>query len=257
MPRGDEAILKDITARWDAGALARWWRSLLPADPATGVVARVRVSAAAMPVAMKIALPAAVAVLILLIAGFAMRRDGAVTPESASAPVSPRRNGKVAVRTPQPVPAQPANGIRSFSTDYKVLLTRSMFAVGGRPAALGSSLPLPVSIPTAPAITNFSLKGISQEDNRFTAYVEDGAAKRIVQIHVGDALGSARVCDMTLYSLGFELNGHVTRVEIGHGLDGSTLAVAAPPDGAQVSRSGHKKRPSNGEAHASAVGDGH
>src|SRR5205085_302318 len=93
-------------------------------------------------------------------------------------------------------PTHPATTVRLFSPDYRLLLRRSVFAMGGLAA---SARPSPAPAPPAVAARaiakpmTFALKGIAQEDLRFTAFVEDTTARSIVKVRVGDVLGIGRI----------------------------------------------------------------
>jgi hypothetical protein len=68
--------------------------------------------------------------------------------------------------------------------------------------------------PAAAQMPSLSLKGISQEDTRFTAFVEDATANKIFTLRVGDTVGPGRVCDITLHDLTFDVSGNRQRLEI-------------------------------------------
>ncbi len=130
----------------------------------------------------------------------------------------------------------PASGEmdRRMPDGYRILLARSIFARDGAPAAKDATT----------TSGKLVLKGVTQEDDRFTAYV--GAAGRVMQLHVGDALAMGNIRRITLHSIEYEAQGRLTRVEIGQPFDagaavsGSSLAAesteasrpaASPPNG--------------------------
>jgi hypothetical protein len=84
------------------------------------------------------------------------------------------------------------------------------------------------------APSTFALKGISQEDASFTAFVEDTVARRVIEVHAGDVLGQGQVRDMTLRDLNYAIDGKVVHVEIGQGLDGNPVASSTVPESSTV-----------------------
>jgi hypothetical protein len=265
MPRGDAAIfLKYVTARWDGGAAIRKWRSIglaaLTSEKIAGLITNLKASRAARRIPLLVVLGIS-----LVSLGFVTMRRGVGKSSSPGVVLAPRHGGgrSSAGHVPPAAPVPAANvKTRAFSTDYKVLLLRSMFAVGGRPLSGRSALaPTAAAAPVSRETTLF-LKGISQEDSRFSAFVEDATAKRIVEAHVGDVLGNGRISDMTLRDLGYEVDGKVMRIEIGSGLNGSSAGVPMPSSqvaSGALGKSGRKKHHSDasGDAHASTLGDGH
>ena len=103
---------------------------------------------------------------------------------------------------------------RPYPMAYGILLSRSIFAIGGKaapaPALAGRYLSGDASA--------LALKGITQEDSQFTAYITDVVGGRILALHVGDAIGSGRICDITLHDVGYQSGTTVTRIEVGQGL---------------------------------------
>lgn len=111
-----------------------------------------------------------------------------------------------------------------LAPEYQVLIKRSLFAADGTASGQAAA----ATSPTADSA--FALKGVSQEDTRYTAYVEDAAAKRVIPVRVGDLLARGRVRDITLHAVEYEVAGRVTHVDIGQTLDGSgTANIAAAP----------------------------
>ena len=242
MPFPEVAILKSVSGRYDRAAAIRWLQSLLNrTEDSQGIsLGMSRPGWLGFPVAgWLLATILALGLGVVLVLGFRHSVRQPVLEDVALPAV--RHRGSVAAHPVAAKIIQPANVARSFQDSYKVLLNRSIFAIGGQVAH-------PSMVTTTPAHSfGFSVKGISEEDTQFTAYVEDGSGK-IVQIQVGQNLGPGRVCDITMHDLGYEVTGKVTRVEIGQSLDAGSLAVAATPvapsDGAlaQASAARHKKR---------------
>jgi hypothetical protein len=128
-----------------------------------------------------------------------------------------------------------ASSDTSLPAPYRVLLSRSIFAAGGKSSDAAAQAP------SLPPEANLALKGVVQDDQQFTAFVEDLPQKRVLQLRVGDAVARGRVVAITLHGLQYEASGRMTRVAIGQALGGPGVATtelpspppAAPPVGAQ------------------------
>lgn len=229
MPRGDAAILKQFSARWDSGALIRVVRSVRLPHLDAETITRLKYHATATGARRTIPLVIFLGICLVSLGFIALRRGGA---RSADTPVTlaPRHAGGRAVAVKTAIPTAPTSTVKSraFSSDYKVLLQRSMFAIGGRPLVGRSSPAVALNGAAASRETTLSLKGISQEDARFNAFVEDITVKRVMEYHVGDAVGNGRIVDMTLRDLGYEVDGKVMRIEIGSGMNGSAAGQPMP-----------------------------
>jgi len=180
----------------------------------------------------------------------AMRRGGGKSPSQGVVVVARHGVGRAAgSHSVAPAPNTATSGAkpRAFSSDYKVLLIRSIFAIGGKPLMGRSASAVPTATVGASMETTLFLKGISQEDLRFSAFVEDAVAKRIVEVHVGEALGGGRIADMTVRDLGYEVGGKVMRIEIGSGLNGSAAGLPMPTSqvalGSVSGKSARKRHP--------------
>ena len=64
------------------------------------------------------------------------------------------------------------------------------------------------------------LTGIVREDDRYVAFTEDLRTRATTKIGLGDAIGTGRICGMTLDHIDYENGAGVTRVEIGKNLEG-------------------------------------
>lgn len=132
----------------------------------------------------------------------------------------------------------------SLPGPYRVLLTRSIFAANGKSGdTAGAS---EGGAPTAPSL---ALKGVVQDDQQFTAFVEDVPQKRVLELKVGDSVANGRVVAITLHELKYEAAGRLIRVAIGEGLGdwaGPTTAPAgAPPAEPTVAARPHPRHPSS------------
>ena len=111
----------------------------------------------------------------------------------------------------------------SLPGPYQVLLTRSIFASGGKPEA-GATAAAPPASPEAA----LSLKGVVQEDQQFTAFIEDVPARRTLELRVGDPVARGRIVGITLHELEYESAGRLTRVAIGQPLSGASAPTTGP-----------------------------
>lgn len=158
----------------------------------------------------------AAALVVLLLAGtwWLTRGRSAVAAADSLAALAPRRvAGKAGAsrtggRQSPPAPRGESAGA-ALPEAYKILLTRSVFARSGRAGAAEHG------DPPSPRHAGFLLKGISQEDQHFTAFVADRSGDRVVEIHVGDALPAGRVREITLEDVAIESEGRVVRVQVG------------------------------------------
>ncbi|MDB5357316.1 MAG: hypothetical protein JWN24_3769 [Phycisphaerales bacterium] len=156
----------------------------------------------------------------------------ALQPEQkqlVSVPRAVRGGAPAAPVAVRPAPAPRAAGA-NFN-DYKILLKQSMFAAD-RAAA---NAPAASAAAAAPAATTLSLKGISQEDSRFTAFVADSVAGRILEVKVGDALAHGRVYAIHLTDVEYEMDGKKMRVSVGQSLGEGVAATDAQPEPASAS----------------------
>jgi len=102
---------------------------------------------------------------------------------------------------------------------YHILLTRSVFAQNGAPGQTADG--------AAPASDKPTLKGVSQEDAQYTAFVEAGG--HIMQLRVGDALADRSIRRITLHAIEYMAQGRMTRVEVGQPLDAGEIVSLGSP----------------------------
>lgn len=241
--------MKLVTGHLDGSALARFWQSLHPSDSAAGVVVRFITrfvhSLASNRKAARMWGLGALAVFVACLGSLVLWRSAAKA-EPYQAPISPSREtarishgGAAALAGGGAAASTP-----TFSADYRILLSRSIFAIGGQSAGSRStgSTAGPALSQGASAAGNWLFLGILGEDSRISAFVEDTAAKRFVEAHVGDALGPGYIREVTAHDLAYEVNGKTTRILVGQGLDGTTAVSANPQVAQAASKSGHNKR---------------
>ncbi|MDB5171275.1 MAG: hypothetical protein JWN51_48 [Phycisphaerales bacterium] len=161
--------------------------------------------------------------------GLVLRGQGrrALQPDQKHLVSVPRAVRGGVAAAPAAVRAAPAprNTAPNFN-DYKILLSQSMF-VANRPAANAAPA-------AAPVAATLSLKGISQEDARFTAFIEDSAAGRILELKAGDALAHGRVTAIHLTDVEYEEDGKKIRVSVGQSLGEGVAATAPQPEPAHA-----------------------
>jgi hypothetical protein len=137
------------------------------------------------------------------------------TATAATAPATTASAGAIptssaAVMPPPTVPPMPQ--------EYAATLARNVFTRGT--AKAGG--------PVAPE-AGLGLTGVVADDGKFTAFVEDLAAKRTLRLKAGDPLVGGRVKSVTEDALEYEAAGKVTRVQIGQNLLGAPLPPPPPP----------------------------
>ena len=94
-----------------------------------------------------------------------------------------------------------------------MLLTRSPFGHGHHAAGVEES---------------FVFKGVMQNGDRFTAFLEDVSSKKVIEAAAGDAIAHGRIKNVDLDSIEYEATGKSLRVQVGQNLMGQVVAVAPP-----------------------------
>ena len=181
---------------------------------------------------------AGAAVLLLVLAGWGARRNRQAPPATESLlvtrPAAPRAGANRQAARPSPAAAA-ARGVPAavpVPDGYHVLFTRCVFARDGQAA----------SASTKEAVVHqegFLLKGISQEDRRFTAFVADPKGRGVTELHVGEGSPVGRVREITLEDVAIEAGGRVVRVQVGQKFDPSGPPSLRPPRGNAVSCGAH------------------
>jgi hypothetical protein len=136
-------------------------------------------------------------------------KGAATGPSSATAPTTQ------AARVGGPVAADPASAV-ALPPEFAIFQTRSPFGKGPKkpPTTAGG--------PEA----SFVLKGAVDVGGRLTAFIEDLAAKRVMQVAVGEPVARGKVKTITLDSIEYEAaGGPAKRIEVGQNL----MGVVVPP----------------------------
>jgi len=75
----------------------------------------------------------------------------------------------------------------------------------------------------------FVFKGAVQSGSQFTAFIEDLAAKKVLQILVGGNVARGSVKSIDLDAIEYASAGNSRRVEVGENLAGEAVPESAPP----------------------------
>jgi hypothetical protein len=144
---------------------------------------------------------------------------------------------------------------QQYSTSYKILLQRSIFARDHRSSwiAPGSRGPGDAGGPNgangirrAPAPPDpeelLALRGVGIEDGLATAFVEDTGSRRTQSLHVGDTIAKGRVAGIQLLDgIDYRSGAKLLHVHIGETLKGTVAASAAPATEPSSSSGGSSK----------------
>ncbi|MDB5299184.1 MAG: hypothetical protein JWO87_847 [Phycisphaerales bacterium] len=119
---------------------------------------------------------------------------------------------------------------------YQVLLTRNVFSrnpAGGMhpPRADGSDRPGGPGAPGGPgqAEAGLILRGAVRDNGAYIAFVEDANNHSARRVKEGELLAMGRVGHISLGGFDYESGGKVTRVALGHNLQGAAVPPPAPP----------------------------
>jgi len=228
MPRADEAILRQASGLWADGPAIRLGQQIRGAFSAGIRRAKDYKADAGAPAMGRLAAIAVLGALVVALAAYNLHQRGAsvwIDPPVLPRPVAPGP-ARHAVHASHEEPPPRPDAARPYPRSYIVLLSRSIFAMNGVASRRSSGGLTAANL--APPVS-LSLKGITQEDTRFTAFVEDTAANKIFEVHLGDAIGPGRVCGITLHDLTYEVSGNRQRLEIDN-ISGRSGPPALSPD---------------------------
>jgi len=149
-------------------------------------------------------------------------RPVTVIPRPATHPASPAQAAAnvpslATFKLPRPSPVSP---------EYQGLLKRSLFARQQRSGSDSENAEKASHRPPRRAEADLVLRGVSLQEGKYTALVEDLPNHRVRPLHTGDAIGRGRLCKVTFDGVEYEANGEVTQVEIGEDLTGALSPVA-------------------------------
>ena len=118
-----------------------------------------------------------------------------------------------AAHPPRTAPTTQSAQATTLPEEFAVLLTRSPFGHGHHAAGVEES---------------FVFKGVMQNGDRFTAFLEDVSTKKVIEAAAGDAIAHGRIKNVDLDSIEYEATGKSLRVQVGQNLMGQVVAVAPP-----------------------------
>jgi hypothetical protein len=146
-----------------------------------------------------------------------------------------------------PAPTNPggpaAAPAATLPVEFAILQTRSPFARGKPKANPGAPSPQDAAL---------VLKGITDTEAKFTAYIEDKNAKRVVQLAAGQPLGRGKIKSIDLDAIEYEAGGATKRIEVGQNLNGEVVpptptSKPAPPPGQPQPGQGGPGQPQPGQ----------
>lgn len=107
---------------------------------------------------------------------------------------------------------------------YEVLFERNMFSRFRRSPRQRDDGPQPPRIVPNPE-SYFLLRGVTQQDHQFIAFVEDKNTGVVLRLHQGDSVARGQVKSLTLDSLEYQFQDKTTTVSVGYDLEGGRGAV--------------------------------
>jgi hypothetical protein len=112
-----------------------------------------------------------------------------------------------------------------FWGNYKILVDRNIFSRNrGRASERDSGEAKEVVVPAPESY--FVLKGISQQGSERIAFFEDSRTGKTTRARIGEAVAQGKIKNITLDNVEYELNGKLTKTEVGKNLEGE---VSSPP----------------------------
>lgn len=105
--------------------------------------------------------------------------------------------------------------------EYSALQTRNPFAHAGK-GGPGGPNPVGPGDPGGPE-AQFVLRGIVEAGNDLTAFLEDTAAHRIVELAAGAPLGPGRIKRIDVDAIEYDAQGASRRIEVGQDLGGRVV----------------------------------
>lgn len=141
---------------------------------------------------------------------------------------------------PAPMPQLPA--------EFGVLQSHNPFAHGkGGPGGPGA--------PAGPEAM-FVLRGIAESGPQYTAFIEDTAGKRVMELAAGSPVATGKVKSVDIDSIEYEAMGATRRIQVGQNLAGQVVpptptskpAAPQPPPGPPGPGNGPQPMPPGGPA---------
>jgi len=128
----------------------------------------------------------------------------------------------LAIATISPLPAETEPG--NSWDEYRVLMERNIFLRDRRRPMLRRPSPRPAEPVVRDSDGDIVLIGVGRRDGEFVAFFENVATRVTTRVAAGQAVGKGRVQAITLDGVGYDRDGTVTRIDIGHALPGGRFA---------------------------------
>jgi hypothetical protein len=116
---------------------------------------------------------------------------------------------------------------------YAILMTRSIFARGGvaaqGPAGSNGSESSDGAEGQGGPDSSLALRGISYENSKYLAFVENTATHRTLRLGPGDSVGDGRLTGFTLDSVEYEFGGDHRRIMVGENFLGAVIPPTTQP----------------------------
>ncbi len=109
--------------------------------------------------------------------------------------------------------------------DYKILVDRNIFSRNRGRSFERESREAKEQVVPAPE-SYLVLKGIIQQGSKRIAFFEDSRTGETMRARIGDAVARGKVQNITLDTVEYELNGKLTKTEVGENLEGE---ASSPP----------------------------
>jgi hypothetical protein len=168
----------------------------------------------------------------------AFAQPGAPARHPATRPMTPATQpaGRSAPTTPPP----------QLPAEFEVLRSHNPFAHGkGGPGGPGA--------PAGPEAM-FVLRGIAESGPQYTAFIEDTAGKRVMELAAGSPVATGRIKSVDIDSIEYEATGATRRISVGQNLAGRVVpptptskpAAPQPPPGGPGPGNGPHPMPPGG-----------
>lgn len=172
----------------------------------------------------------------------------------ATRPAEPNAAGAKPTASAQPVVTPSAEGFENAEpgswASYGIILQRNIFSRQRTPFRPREKSSAPQAVVKNPE-THFVLKGVVQENDAFTAFIEDTEGGGVLRLRQGDRVARGVIKTLSLDSLEYQLEDKTVSISLGCDLEGtrgiatmstasmlnawqsSTPAAAATPAGQQ------------------------
>lgn len=165
--------------------------------------------------------------------------------------------GLILAAWPVAVRGQNASEQKDVWAKYDIILTRNIFSRNRQAFRPRETREEPQQVAMPNPESYYILKGIVQEDNEFTAFLEDKRDGGVLRLRQGDEIARGVIKTLNLDALEYEMGDQVTTVRLGYDLEGGYGAVTSadlmewsqtPATTTQPAQSGPQPPPSGDEA---------